>query len=257
MKYKVGFIGSGNVAHHLAHALDKAGHQIHQVISRHIQHAEQLAEPFGAFASDNLLELDTKLDLVLICVSDDQIEAVAQHLTHSNLTIAHTCGAKHINTLSPASPNYGVFYPLQSFSKDRDVNMLQVPFLLEASNNNTQHILEVVAESISNSIRLVNSADRLKYHMSAVLVNNFVNHLYDQAAQYLESENLDFDVLRPIILETAQKVQGISPREAQTGPAKRGDQGTLDLHRSQLQTNPELSRIYEDLSKAIFDRFNK
>ncbi|MBO6517531.1 MAG: DUF2520 domain-containing protein [Bacteroidia bacterium] len=251
MKLKIGFIGSGNVAWHLAHALDSAGHTISQVISRNENHAKELAGKFGAFFSNRLDTFDTRLDVCLICVSDDQIDQVINALPASTCIIAHTCGSQPLDVLQPASPNIGVFYPLQSFSKHKVVDMYKVPFLLEASNNRTFDRLESLADGISNKVSRANSETRLKYHLAAVFVNNFVNNLFDKAAQYLEASHLDFSVLKPIILETASKVQELTPKEAQTGPARRGDIETLTKHRKLLANHPRLLELYDFLSSDL------
>ncbi len=251
MKLKLGFIGSGNVAWHLSHALDSAGHTISQIISRNEAHAKTLAERFDAFYSDKLHTFDVNLDVCIICVSDDQISEVVNQLPASECIITHTCGSQSIDILKDSSPNIGVFYPLQSFSKEKDVDMLSVPFLLEASNSQTSDTLWNLANSIANKITNADSTTRLKYHLAAVLVNNFANHLFHEASNYLEANDLDFDVLKPIILETASKVQKLSPEAAQTGPAKRGDMDTIEKHRNLITSNPDLAKLYNFLTNRL------
>lgn len=251
MKNKISVIGSGNIAWHLSHALDKSGHVIDQVISRNELHAKELAEKFGAFYSNRLESVNPGVDVVLICVSDDQIESVVSGLPFTQAIVAHTCGSQPIDILSGPSKNTGIFYPLQSFSKTRKVDMLKVPFLLEASNNTSLRSLETLADSISNHVTFADSATRLKYHLSAVFANNFVNHLFDLADRFLSKNNLDFNVLKPIILETAAKVQDMTPRDAQTGPAKRGDRHTIEKHLELLKDDPKLAELYNFLSNNI------
>lgn len=251
MKYKIGFIGSGNVAWHLAHAVDLVGHTVVQVISRTEENAFNLAKRFGAHYSNNLASVDLTVDLLLLCVSDDEIENVVAQLPRNKCIVAHTCGSRSLEDVADCSPNHGVFYPLQTFSKNRDVDMLSVPFLLEASNNQSYKVLEDIADSISNNVRRASSKERLQYHLAAVFANNFANHMFDKAAQFLADHKLDFDVLRPIILETAQKVQQLSPADAQTGPAKRGDEDTLAKHQDLLLENKDILELYNLLSDSL------
>ncbi len=257
MKYRVGFVGSGNVAWHLSHALDSAGHDIVQIISKTESNAKELAEKFGSFYSTDLSYVDNRLDVCICCVSDDQLSIVAESLVNSKTFIVHTCGSQPMDILKNASTNFGVFYPLQSFTKGQKTDMLQVPFMLEASNNRSLSILNELADSISNKVSFCDSTTRLKYHLSAVFVNNFVNRLYSEAYDYLESNELDFDVLKPIILETARKVQRTKPKDAQTGPAKRGDVDTISKHKELLVDNSELAQLYDLLTKTIGESFTK
>ncbi len=251
MKCKIGFIGSGNVAWHLAHAMDLVGHTIVQVISRTEKNAFDLAKRFGAHHSDKLSSIDLTCDVLLICVSDDAIHNVIAQLPQNKCIIAHTCGSRPIEDVATVSPNHGVFYPLQTFSKGTKVDMLKVPLLLEASNNKTYQVLDEIADSISNNVRRANSKERLQYHLAAVFANNFANHMFEKAHQFLSENQLDFDVLRPIILETARKVQQLSPSEAQTGPAKRGDTETLAKHRDLLTENKNTLQLYNLLSESL------
>lgn len=251
MKLNVGFIGSGNVAWHLSHAIDSAGHTVSQVISRNEDHAKELAVKFGALYSTRLSSVDASMDVCIICVSDNQIQTVVEQLVPSRVLMVHTCGSQRMDVLTPCSPNIGVFYPLQSFSKGRSTDMMKVPFLLEASSSSNYQILEKLADSISNSVQPADSETRLKYHLAAVFVNNFTNYLFQESASFLEENQLDFDVLKPIILETALKVQHLSPKDAQTGPAKRGDVVTIAKHRELMQQSPALLELYNELTKRL------
>lgn len=253
MKYKVSFIGSGNVAWHLSHALDAAGHTIEQVISKTEENAAELAKKFGSYFSDDISKIDTSVDACICCVSDDQLKTVVHSIPKSRMIILHTCGSQSMDILEPASPNFGVFYPLQSFSKGKAIDMLNVPFLLEASNNQTNDVVHALADSISNNIRQANSTQRLQYHLSAVFANNFVNRLYHEADRYLQENDLDFSVLIPIIQETAAKIKTLSPKDAQTGPAKRGDIQTIEKHLKLLADHKDLQQLYVNFTNAIQD----
>ncbi|MFT5511899.1 MAG: putative short-subunit dehydrogenase-like oxidoreductase (DUF2520 family) [Bacteroidia bacterium] len=251
MNLKIGFIGSGNVARHLSRALNAIGHNVVQIISKTSKNAEALAADFDCAHSNKVKSILDDVELCIICVSDNQIEAVIKQLPESDRIVVHTCGSVAMDVLKPSSKNIGVFYPLQSFSKDREPDMTTVPFLLESSNPETLIILHQIANAISHYVLSADSETRLKYHLSAVFVNNFVNHLYTEASLYLEDNDLDFNVLKPIIKETALKIQNHPPKLAQTGPAKRGDQVTLDKHLELLKQDKSLAKLYKELSAAI------
>ncbi|MFT4522166.1 MAG: putative short-subunit dehydrogenase-like oxidoreductase (DUF2520 family) [Bacteroidia bacterium] len=248
---KIAFIGSGNVAWHLAQALDKAGNEVVQILSKTEANAKALAVHFGAHFSTNLSTLEHQADLCLICVGDDQLEEVVKGIPFFSGIIAHTCGPKPISFLSEKTQQYGSFYPLQSFSKNRACDVKSCPFLLEANQVNVLSTLSNLAFSISNSVQNVSGAERLKYHLAAVFANNFTNVMFQLSEQYLQKHNLDFNLLKPIILETGRKIQDLSPSESQTGPAKRHDERTMQLHRGLLQNNPELLALYNQITALI------
>lgn len=251
MKLKIGLVGSGNVARHLARALHALGHDIHQVVSRTLENAQALASEYDSFASSSIADLDKTLDLCIVCISDDQLPSVLRQIGPTDTIVVHTCGSQPMSLLENVGPNYGIFYPLQSFSKDRNPDISKVPFLLESSNPETLIILHKVASSLSHFVLKADSPTRLKYHLSAVLVNNFVNYLYSEADKFLSDHKLDFNVLKPIIKETALKVQNLNPHEAQTGPAKRGDEVTIQKHLDLLQSDQDLLELYKVVSTSI------
>lgn len=257
MKLKIGFIGSGNVARHLSRALNAIGHEIVQIISKTSKNAEALASEFNCAFGDNIKFISDDVELCIICVSDNQIEPVVKQLLESDRIVVHTCGSVPMDVLKPSSKNIGVFYPLQSFSENREPDITSVPFLLESSNPETLIILHQIASALSHYVLTADSETRLKYHASAVFVNNFVNHLYTEAALFLEDNELDFNVLKPIIRETALKIQNHSPLLAQTGPAKRGDQVTIDKHLELLKHDKSLKKLYDELSSAIANRHKR
>lgn len=255
VKLEVAFIGSGNMAWHLAQAIDRAGHTVAQVISRTEESAKELAVKFGAHYSSDISKVYGNVDVCFLCVPDDQLVPVVRSLPPMKSILVHTCGPESMDILASKSSRFGVFYPLQSLTKGEKQNMLQVPILLEASGNETYALMYALADSISNKVLDVSGEDRLRYHLAAVLVNNFSNHLGDKAAQFLKESNLDFSVLHPIIMETARKMVAIGPERSQTGPAKRGDAKTMDKHLDLLKNKPELSAWYTDFSESIRKRF--
>ena len=243
-------IGAGNVAHCFSHQLQLHGHQIRQVVSRNIGHARSLAEQLNASSSDDLMDIDMSADVYLLAVQDDAIAEVNRELRLGKRMVAHTSGAVPMDAICNISVNIGVVYPLQSFRKELR-NMQGAPVLLEASNELTLRRLRALAEGLTNRVVVMDSAQRLKMHLAAVLCNNFVNHLVTRCKDYCERESLDFDLLQPLLLETFQRLERSDPRSVQTGPAFRKDAGTQELHRAQLLGYPGLLQLYNLFSSDI------
>jgi len=253
---RITIIGSGNVAPHLAAAFKNAGHRLVQVYSRDMQNAALLAYHVGAEAIDNLDHINPETDLFIISVKDDAILAIAETLTKYQTLIVHTSGATHIEALLAFTDNAGVFYPLQTLSKNKEVNFLTVPLCIEGANELITRELEQLAQTISNNVYRIDSAQRKILHLAAVFACNFPNYLYGIAQQLLAQHNMEFSILRPLILETAQKVQDHLPGEVQTGPAIRNDQTTMTSHLQMLNDMPGLKEIYSLLSQEIIKKEN-
>ena len=231
---RITLIGSGNVATHLAAAFKNAGHRIIQVYSRDIQHAALLAYHVKAEPVSELHLLNAETDLFVIAVKDDAIVSLAKQLVLLQKLVVHTSGAVSLEALTALTPNAGVFYPLQTFSKTKEVDFLTVPLCIEGADDEITSILKSLAQTVSNYVHLVDSAKRITLHLAAVFACNFTNYLYDVARQLLQDDGMDFSILRPLILETAQKVQADLPLAVQTGPAVREDTGTMDAHLQML-----------------------
>lgn len=241
---KVIIIGSGNVATHLIKAFHKSNEvKVIQLFNRNSISIE------GIPATNNYDELSLA-DLYLIAVSDDAIGKVSHKLPFEGRLVAHTSGSVTLEELS-AGNRRGVFYPLQTFSKDKEVDFSKVPLCIEAENDEDLAVLEQVAGSISQQVHPVNSAQRRSLHLAAVFVNNFVNHLYAIGDDICREHELPFDLLKPLIAETAKKIETMSPAKAQTGPAKRNDQTTIQKHLGQLNDNAMYKDIYELLTRSI------
>lgn len=248
---RITLIGSGNVATHLGAALKNAGHQIVQVYSRNAQHAALLAYHIKAEPTDDLQQITADADLFMISVSDDAIDELAAALAVHGKPMVHTSGATALRVLLKYTDQAGVFYPLQTFSKSKEVDFWQVPMCIEAAYEDLTIELRQLAQTISNNVSLVDSAQRKVLHLAAVFACNFPNYLYHAAQQLLAEHNLNFNLLRPLIAETAQKVENQMPADVQTGPAVRGDNKTMTAHLSMLQNEPQLKEIYTVLSQAI------
>lgn len=249
---KVVCLGSGNVATHLASALKASGADLLQVYSKTLANAQALASVLNSQAIDNLEQLNRDADLYLISINDDAIAAVVGQLKGLKGMVVHTAGATSLSVFEEQGfSHYGVLYPLQTFSKSRPVDFSTVPLCLEAGTNDDLQTLHQLAAKLSTLVYEVNSDDRKLLHLAAVFACNFSNHLYHLSAGLLKSKNLSFDLLKPLILETAAKVQNALPYDVQTGPARRGDEETMNRHLALIQEAPILTDIYETLSKSI------
>jgi predicted short-subunit dehydrogenase-like oxidoreductase (DUF2520 family) len=248
---RITIIGSGNVATHLAAAFKNAGHRIVQVYSRNMQNAALLAYHVGAEPIDDLNQINAETDIFIISVKDDVITSIAKILSKHQKLIVHTSGATDLSSLLAFTSKAGVFYPLQTLSKNKEVDFFTVPLCIEGADEKTAKELEELAQTVSNNVYRVNSDQRKILHLAAVFACNFPNYMYSIAQQLLAKQNMEFDLLRPLILETAQKVQDHLPAEVQTGPAIRNDENTMATHLQMLNDEPELRNLYFIISQAI------
>lgn len=256
---KIALIGAGNLATHLALALVGAGHEVVGICSRSGSSAQRLLERLGqgGVATSQVADLPTA-DFYLIAAKDDAIaQIISEWPAELNKGIvAHTSGSVGLDVLHAASLPCGVLYPLQTFSKDRAVDFQTIPCFVEGANEEIAHQLQLLAQSISHQVHTLDSERRRVLHLSAVMACNFVNHLYDLAGQQLELHGLSPAWLQPLIAETADKIRNLSPREAQTGPAVRGDQRVLNAHRELLAQQPLTLQLYNLMSESIFLTFH-
>lgn len=248
---KIVCIGSGNVATHMAIALKTVGAELIQVYSQNHQHAEILAALTHSKAISKWSDLDRNADCYLIAVKDDAIGLVAAQLLGVKGIVVHTSGATSITALSSLGKNYGVLYPLQTFSRTKPVDFTTVPLCIEADQADSLERISAIAHLISPLVNEVDSAQRSILHLAAVFACNFSNQLYHLSAQLLSAHGLKLDLLKPLILETAKKIQTANPLEVQTGPAVRNDEETMKRHLALLADHQELSAIYTLLSESI------
>lgn len=247
-------LGSGNVATHFGKALVRAGHRVAQVYSRTKARATVLAASLNAQAIDNLSAVDPTADIYLFAVKDDVIGPLASQLPALERGIvAHTAGSVDMAVLAVHAQRCGVIYPVQTFSLAKPVDFSLVPLAVEASDKTTYHQLSQLVAPLSTRIFPCDSRQRLALHVAAVFACNFTNHLYAIGADLVREYALDFDLLRPLILETAQKVMAHAPRDVQTGPAVRNDVGTMQRHIELLEaSHPALVALYRQLSERIY-----
>lgn len=240
-------LGAGNVATHLFKAFDKADNiTVNQWYSRNIISIKSYKNKVDI--TDDLSQL-IEADLYIIAVSDDAVANLSTKMPFENRLVVHTSGTVNIHDLDKKNRR-GVFYPLQTFSKKAALDFANVPICIEAIDKSDLKTLKALAKAIGSEIHKVNTNQRKALHLAAVFVNNFTNQLYRVAHEITESEGVEFDILKPLILETAKKVQDISPYMAQTGPAKRNDKKTIKKHLELLE-NEQHKAIYELLTASI------
>ena len=248
---KIVLIGAGNVATQLGRVLLKSGGEIIQVYSRTVESARTLSEKLNSGFTSKIEKIRKDADLYIISVSDGAIEGLVKELRFENKLVVHTSGSVPMDILKPVSENYGVLYPFQTFSKTRLVNFKSIPVCVEANNNRTFNLLKNLASSISDKVYELNSKQRKILHLAGVFASNFPNFMYSIAETILEENNIDFDLVKPLILETAQKAQSVKPNKAQTGPAIRGDIKIMETHLDLLEEYPGFRDLYRIISNEI------
>jgi len=246
---RVAFIGSGKVATELALIFRFQGMDITGISSRnHISGNTLSARLDCPFVTD---PNNLKADLIIIATNDVSVRELHTSL-HTNSFVVYTAGA--VNLADFPDDNWGVFYPLQTFSENRHLTVDEVPILLEANSIKLRKVLELLCEKIGFNFDYCSSQDRQKYHLAAVYVNNFVNHLLHKAQVQIQQNNLDWNMLKPLMEETVAKLDGLSAFDAQTGPARRNDQSTILTHESLLKK--EEVNLYQVLTNSIQKTYN-
>ena len=248
-------IGAGNVGFHLGKKLFEEGIIIQQVYSRKKTKAKRLAKLVHAEAVNELNQISKKGDLYILAIPDSVIGTVAKNLAKiipSSKLVVHTSGATPSTVLKPFFKNYGIFYPLQTFSIAKEVDFQNIPICVDSNLKKHRIFLEKLGNKISKNVHLINDKERAILHVAAVFVNNFSNNLFTIGAEITKKENLPFEILKPLIQETVKKIANHSPSDMQTGPAKRGDKNTIDQHLKYLNSHfPEYAIIYKMMTQNI------
>ena len=242
-------IGTGNVSWHVGHALISAGKKITQVVGRKTDITADYARALNATAITTTNNIDQNADLFLICVNDGNIGKVQQQLIGVNGIVAHTSGSI---PMGKTNKKNGVFYPLQTFSKQLPVDFTNLPILVEGSTDETTLVLEELAKTISNAVFRITSEQREILHVAAVFANNFSNHMFAQAYNICQQNNVPFETLHALITETSKKALKENPNLIQTGPAIRKDTETIEKHMKFLQNSPA-KELYELITKSIIN----
>ncbi len=256
MSKKISILGAGNVGTHLIKRFQNSGVTIHQVFTRHI---EKNTNWDNINVIDTLDLLDKNADVYILSVSDASIEKLAKQLSEilDNQLLVHTSGTIPSSVFAPYSQRFGVFYPLQTFSKKRNPEWNEIPICIDASSIEDSVLLHEIALHASPKVYHISDEQRAKIHVAAVFVNNFVNHLYHIGEEILLHEQLPFDILKPLIRETAAKIEANPPSAMQTGPARRNDLITIEKHISYLEQFPDYQKIYELVSEQIINNNEK
>ncbi|KAB7729333.1 DUF2520 domain-containing protein [Rudanella paleaurantiibacter] len=260
---EITFIGAGNVAWHLAPALENAGHHVNEVVSRQLSHARQLVSNtlYDARPRSDFNLAQSVSQLFILTVPDDALPDVCARLVlPEGAIVVHTSGTRSLGDLTQLMQVYsdvpvhtGVFYPLQTFSRQQSLlDFEEIPLCIEAADPETESQLVALGQEISSIVYLVDSAERRVLHLAAVFACNFTNHLFAIAKGLTDAHDLEFDLLKPLIRETFRKgMAAADPATVQTGPARRGDQKTIDTHLDMLRHQPRLQAIYDLLTASI------
>lgn len=247
---KIVIIGSGNVAWHLIKAFADNGVAIHQVYGRNLKDLEEISVKFNVDVSTVYLK---KADLYILAVKDEAITEISKIIINKNALVAHTSGSASINNLR-GEYRKAVFYPLQTFSKTKNLVYNDIPVFIEAENSNDLKILTQLGSQVFNSVTVADSDKRKYIHLTAVFACNFTNHLFSKAKEIADLNHIPFEYFLPLINETVQKIKYLDPKEAQTGPAVRGDFDVLDAHRA-LITDEDAKNIYDTLNQSIINLY--
>jgi len=252
MDNKINIIGAGNLAYHLAKSLSKQ-FEISTVFSRNISNAEHLASIVNAVPINSFSLIDESAINIFALPDDVLINVLKTESVFKDKVLIHTSGSTNINIFSSYSTNYGVLYPLQTFSKNNNhLNLNNIPVFIEYSNHKIKELACSLAAAISENINEIDSNKRLILHVSAVFVCNFTNHMYSIGEELLKANELDFKWLLPLIEETAKRINIQSPKDSQTGPALRNDNETIKKHIDFLKTMPDIEKIYSFVSESIY-----
>ena len=240
-------LGAGNVAYHISKKIQQInGFKLVQIFNRTLNHID---ESFATVPATNTASEIIDADLYIVSVSDDYIAKISECLLNKNGLVVHTSGSTDVIVLEKHK-NFGVFYPLQTFSKNKPISFDAIPICIEANNEAALTLLKTLGHAFSNEVHVVSSEQRKGLHLAAVFVCNFVNHMYTIGSDLCEQHELPFEILKPLIGETADKIHTLHPRAAQTGPAKRNDRATLKNHQNYLSIKSH-KKIYKIISKAI------
>lgn len=246
-------IGAGNVATHLGKAFHEAGCRIRMVYSRTKESARILAESIGCPYTTDITSIDNEADIYIVSLKDSVLDHILPELVkcNSKALFVHTAGSVSIDIWKGLTHRYGVLYPMQTFSKQRDINFDNVHFFIEANTEEDTELIIKTASLISRHIFKASSEQRKYLHISAVFACNFANHMYSICEHLLTSHGLPFSAMLPLIDETAEKVHHLSPVSAQTGPAQRDDHNIMNNHLSLLKDEPEIAELYLRISENI------
>lgn len=244
-------IGSGNIATQLGIELKKKQFNILQVYSRTLDSARVLAKNIDADFTNDIHKLQTNADLYIVAITDNAVKSVVSDIFLNDKLIIHTSGSLPIQILKNCSTNFGSIYPVQTFTKESKINFKNLPLCLEATNDEACNTLTSFAKKISDNVQMISFEQKKYLHIAAVFANNFSNFMFNISEDILKKHDLSFDLLKPLIQATADKIATHKPSEVQTGPAVRKDLNIIKKHLELLNTEPNYKEIYELITKQI------
>jgi predicted short-subunit dehydrogenase-like oxidoreductase (DUF2520 family) len=244
-------VGAGNLAWHLGRAFTDKGIKIDKISNRSAGPAADLALKIGAKFTTDFGVSNSESDFTILAINDSFIEATLVKMNLFNTIILHTSGSTSIDIFKSRVKNYGVFYPLQTFTKNRNIDFSTIPVCIEASDKTTLDLLHNLGSIISNRVQVMNSENRLSLHLAAVMTNNFTNHIMARTFDFLEKSDIDKNLILPLLEETIHKITLIGPKEAQTGPARRNDVEIIGKHLKIIEDDPALKNLYNVISDSI------
>lgn len=247
-------LGAGNVATHFSKALQQKGYNITQVYSKTTASAKALAELLSVPYTTEINNVNTAADIYIYALKDNVLEEIIHKINIPDAIHLHTAGSVNIDVFEGRAGHFGVIYPMQTFSKSKEVNFENIALMVEANTEKTFDTLFGIAQQLSKRCYKIDSEQRKKIHLSAVFACNFTNYMYAIAEELIGETNAPFDILQPLIAETADKIKHLSPAKAQTGPAVRYDTVIIEEHLKMLENRPELQQLYKEISKLIYNK---
>jgi len=248
----ISIIGAGNVGHNFGLAFRQAGYLIHEIYSRTHASALLLSQTLNCQFTTDLSQLSDKSDLLVLAVNDDALADVINQIDIKDKPIVHTSGSTSIDIFKDHGfSHYGIFYPVQSFSKNETESLEPIPICVEGNTEETESLMLSFARSVSNKVYSMDSEKRKALHIAAVFANNFTNHMFHIADQLLSEHKISFEVIRPLLEKTAGKIRTEKPIDAQTGPAVRNDQNVIENHIDYLSDKPDFQELYELITNNI------
>lgn len=250
-RIRAALVGTGNIATRLCLDGDRQRLEVVHVAGRQAEKTQRIADAVGCGWATDLVFDDVEADVLLVCVPDEAIAEIASNLPKRPWLVVHTSASTPMDVLSNCSSQHGILYPLQTFTATRHVPLKSVPFLIEGNQPESLEKIRLLASCFSENIWETDARQRLYVHVSAVFANNFNNHLLRISEQLLQNVNMPLELLHPLMMETVEKAMTFSPKEAQTGPARRRDAQTQSKHLAALEHHPEWADLYTRFSKLI------
>ncbi len=253
-KLKIVLVGAGNLATQLGICLKKNGYPILSIYSRTLDSAEELGKLLNVPYTNILEDIPTNAGLYIFAIKDDALSELLKTFPKTEGIWVHTAGSLPLSIFETYTEHYGVIYPLQTFSKHRKTNFNDIPVFIEAKQHQDEKILMDFAQGFSGKVASLSSEKRKYYHLAAVFACNFSNHMYSLASEILEQQSLNWESLKPLIRETASKIEEITPERAQTGPAIRYDQEVINKQLELLEGDKDKQELYEKISRSIHNK---